>query len=83
MAWCYGLNKSSRRKQTCEEIFMEKNSNKVLCSKCIVNEDSKKPEDQVSNVTIQRTPVTGDGPKPLSKLSDPDFQSTIATLHLS
>ena len=49
---------------------MEKNSNKVLCSKCIVNEDSKEPEDQVSNVTIQRTPVTGDGPKCLSKLSD-------------
>ena len=25
MAWCYGLNKCGRRKQTCEMIFMEKN----------------------------------------------------------
>ena len=55
------------------EIVMQKQSNKVLCSKFIDTEDNKDPENQVSNVTIQRTPVTGDEPKRLSKLSDPVF----------
>ena len=52
---------------------MENNSNKVLCSKYIDTEASKEPEDQVSDITIQRTLVTGDGHKHLPKLSDPDI----------